>query len=126
MLGRRSAQERLAIFLHQLSERYRALGRSGESFLLPMSREDIARFLGLALETVSRGFSRLQDDGIITEATRLAMASAHTATSTAPQMAIYAIPLAAVFLARIHLVELGRGRRLEAGRGRLGPVAVCL
>jgi CRP/FNR family transcriptional regulator len=30
-----------------------------------MSREDIARFLGLALETVSRGFTRLQDDGII-------------------------------------------------------------
>lgn len=30
-----------------------------------MSREDIARFLGLALETVSRTFTRLQDDGII-------------------------------------------------------------
>ena len=30
-----------------------------------MSREDIARFLGLALETVSRGFTRLQEDGVI-------------------------------------------------------------
>ena len=30
-----------------------------------MSREDIARYLGLALETVSRGFTRLQDDGVI-------------------------------------------------------------
>ena len=32
---------------------------------LPMSREDIAHYLGLALETVSRGFTRLQDDGVI-------------------------------------------------------------
>jgi CRP/FNR family transcriptional regulator len=30
-----------------------------------MSREDIARFLGLALETVSRGFTRLQEEGVI-------------------------------------------------------------
>jgi CRP/FNR family transcriptional regulator len=33
--------------------------------VLPMSREEIGRFLGLALETVSRGFSRLQEDGVI-------------------------------------------------------------
>jgi len=65
MLGRRNAQERLAIFLHQLAERYRALGRSGDSFTLPMSREDIASYLGLVIETVSRTLGKMQDDGII-------------------------------------------------------------
>ncbi|KFN45017.1 helix-turn-helix domain-containing protein [Arenimonas oryziterrae] len=65
ILGRRNAQERLATFLHQLAERYRALGRSGDSFLLPMSREDIASYLGLVIETVSRTLSKMQDDGII-------------------------------------------------------------
>jgi CRP/FNR family transcriptional regulator len=65
MLGRRNAQERLAIFLHQLAERYRALGRSGDSFILPMSREDIASYLGLVIETVSRTLGKMQDDGII-------------------------------------------------------------
>ncbi len=65
LLGKRSAQERLAVFLHQLSERYRALGRSGEVFLLPMSREDIASYLGLVIETVSRTLGKMQDDGLI-------------------------------------------------------------
>ena len=65
MLGRRNAQERLAIFLHQLSTRYRALGRSGSSFVLPMSREDIASYLGLVIETVSRTLGKMQDEGLI-------------------------------------------------------------
>jgi CRP/FNR family transcriptional regulator len=65
MLGRRNATERLAIFLHQLAERFRALGRSGESFILPMSREDIASYLGLVIETVSRTLGKMQDDGIV-------------------------------------------------------------
>jgi CRP/FNR family transcriptional regulator, anaerobic regulatory protein len=65
MLVRRQANERIALFLHSLGERYRTAGHSDRQFQLPMSREDIARFLGLALETVSRGFTRLQEDGII-------------------------------------------------------------
>lgn len=65
MLVRRQAGERIALFLHGLSERFRNIGQSPARFKLPMSREDIARFLGLALETVSRGFSKLQDDGVI-------------------------------------------------------------
>lgn len=65
LLVRRQANERIALFLHSLSERYRNIGLSDQQFSLPMSREDIARFLGLALETVSRGFTRLQDDGVI-------------------------------------------------------------
>ncbi|WP_147651938.1 fumarate/nitrate reduction transcriptional regulator Fnr [Vulcaniibacterium gelatinicum] len=65
VLQRRQAGERIAAFLHGLSERFRHLGQSGTQFRLPMSREDIARYLGLALETVSRGFTRLQEDGVI-------------------------------------------------------------
>lgn len=65
ILVRRQANERIALFLHSLAERYRNVGQSDALFQLPMSREDIARFLGLALETVSRGFTRLQDDGVI-------------------------------------------------------------
>lgn len=70
MLVRRQASERIALFLHGLGERLRLLGKSATQFRLPMSREDIARFLGLALETVSRGFHRLQDDGVISVAGR--------------------------------------------------------
>ncbi len=65
ILVKRQANERIALFLHGLSERYQLIGHSGLQFKLPMSREDIANYLGLALETVSRGFTRLQEDGII-------------------------------------------------------------
>ena len=65
MLGRRQAAERMALFLHGLSERYKLLGRPGDMFVLPMSREDIASFLGIVIETVSRTLTRMQDDGII-------------------------------------------------------------
>lgn len=65
ILVRRQANERIALFLHGLSERYKAIGRDPLRLQLPMSRIDIANYLGLALETVSRGFTRLQDDGLI-------------------------------------------------------------
>lgn len=66
MMGRRHANERLALFLYSLSDRFRARGQSGHEFTLPMSREDIASYLGMVIETVSRTFSKLQDDGVIT------------------------------------------------------------
>ena len=65
VLSRRQASERIALFLHGLGERYRRIGHSADDFQLPMSRDEIARYLGLALETVSRGFTRLHDDGVI-------------------------------------------------------------
>lgn len=65
MLGRRHAGERLALFLHSLSERLTSLGQPGDRIHLPMSREDIASYLGLVIETVSRTLSRMQDDGVI-------------------------------------------------------------
>lgn len=65
MLGRRQASERVLLFLHGLAERYGVLGHADDLIELPMSREDIANYLGLVIETVSRSFRRLQDDGVI-------------------------------------------------------------
>ena len=65
LLSRRQASERVAMFLQGLSHRFQRLGHSAADFHLPMSRDEIARYLGLALETVSRGFSRLHEDGVI-------------------------------------------------------------
>ena len=65
MLSRRHANERIALFLHGLAERYRQLGRGGEALTLPMSREDLASYLGIVIETVSRTLSKLQDEGVI-------------------------------------------------------------
>lgn len=65
VLSRRQAAERVAFFLQGLAHRFQRIGRSEVDFHLPMSREEIAHYLGLALETVSRSFSRLHDDGLI-------------------------------------------------------------
>lgn len=65
LLSRRQASERVATFLQGLANRFQRLGHSAVDFHLPMSRDEIGRYLGLALETVSRGFSRLHEDGII-------------------------------------------------------------
>jgi len=65
MLGRKQAQERLAMFLHGLSERQERLGRDPLQLHLAMSRSDIGSYLSLVIETVSRGLSKLQDEGII-------------------------------------------------------------
>ena len=42
-----------------------AAGGANASLMLPMGREDVGRYLGLALETVSRSLTRLQEDGLI-------------------------------------------------------------
>jgi CRP/FNR family transcriptional regulator len=65
LLGHLSAEERIAAYLVGLAERNRARGYSPSEFLLRMTRDEIASYLGLQLETVSRGFSRLHNDGVI-------------------------------------------------------------
>lgn len=66
MLGRMSAEERLASCLLSLVRRQQRLGRQANEIKLSMSRQDIGDYLGLALETVSRLFSRFQEDGLLT------------------------------------------------------------
>ena len=65
LLGSMRADERLAVFLLSLAERYKQRGYSSTEVVLRMTREEIGSFLGLKLETVSRLFSRFQDDGLI-------------------------------------------------------------
>ena len=65
MLGSMRAEERLAVFLLSLAERYKRRGYSSTEFVLRMTREEIGSFLGLKLETVSRLFSRFQADRLI-------------------------------------------------------------
>ena len=65
LLGSMRAEERLAVFLLNLSQRLNARGFSSAEFVLRMTREEIGSYLGLKLETVSRTLSRFADDGII-------------------------------------------------------------
>ena len=65
LLGSMRAEERLAAFLLNLSQRFTARGYSSSDFILRMTREEIGSYLGLKLETVSRAFSKFQDDGLI-------------------------------------------------------------
>jgi CRP/FNR family transcriptional regulator len=66
LLGTMRAEERLAAFLLNLSQRFTARGYSPLEFHLRMTRDEIGSYLGLSLETVSRLFSRFQEDGLIT------------------------------------------------------------
>lgn len=59
------SEERLATFLLNLSQRFLARGYSPYEFHLRMTREDIGSFLGMRLETISRTFSKFQDDGLV-------------------------------------------------------------
>jgi len=64
-LGSMHAEERLAAFLLNLTDRLRARGFSASSVVLRMSREEIGSYLGLRLETVSRTFSKFQASGLL-------------------------------------------------------------
>jgi CRP/FNR family transcriptional regulator len=63
--GDLSADERIAMFLMSLSERFARRGYSDREFILAMSRRDIASFLRLATETVSRVLARFQKSGLL-------------------------------------------------------------
>jgi CRP/FNR family transcriptional regulator len=65
LLGTMRAEERLAAFLLNLSQRFTARGYSATDFILRMTREEIGSYLGLKLETVSRAFSHFQEIGYI-------------------------------------------------------------
>lgn len=69
LLGRKTAQEKLASFVYLLSERAVRRGEEGTILALPMNRTDIGDYLGLTIESVSRCFTQLRKTGAIELAT---------------------------------------------------------
>jgi CRP/FNR family transcriptional regulator len=65
LLGKKSAEERLGAFLLSMSQRLAKRGLSPTDFYLSMSRHEIGNYLGLAVETVSRLFTRFQEDRLM-------------------------------------------------------------
>jgi CRP/FNR family transcriptional regulator, anaerobic regulatory protein len=65
LLGSMRAEERLAAFLLNLTQRLHMRGYSQSALILRMTREEIGSYLGLKLETVSRTFSKFQDEGLL-------------------------------------------------------------
>ncbi|WP_296356961.1 fumarate/nitrate reduction transcriptional regulator Fnr [Ramlibacter sp.] len=65
LLGSMNAEERLAAFLLNLSQRLKARGYSPSEFHLRMSRAEIGSYLGMKLETVSRTFSAFQQQRLL-------------------------------------------------------------
>ena len=65
LLGRKTARERLASFLVMVSRHMVRLGKREDVIALPMTRLDIADYLGLTIETVSRVFSQFRKEGLI-------------------------------------------------------------
>lgn len=65
MLGSLSAEEKVLAFLQNLAQEFAARGIAADDFELPMTREEIAGYLGLQMETVSRAFSKLRGNGMI-------------------------------------------------------------
>jgi len=64
-LGRKTAQEKVASFLNLIGTHVGQENTNSATFDLPLSRADIADFLGLTIETVSRQMTKLRKDGII-------------------------------------------------------------
>ena len=65
VLGKFGATERLAKFIFNISEQRKRIGWKNNPISLPMTRQDIADYLGLTIETVSREFSKLKTSNII-------------------------------------------------------------
>jgi CRP/FNR family transcriptional regulator len=65
LLGGRSAEEKVASFLVKWRDRLAQIGSATAITPLPMNRQDIADYLGLTIETVSRTFTKLERDGVI-------------------------------------------------------------
>jgi CRP/FNR family transcriptional regulator, anaerobic regulatory protein len=65
LLGKKSADERLATFLLSISQRFRRRRYSPTVFNLSMSRSDIGNYLGITEETVCRVFTRFQNEGLL-------------------------------------------------------------
>lgn len=88
LLGKKGAEARLAAFLLSLSSRFAGRGLSPTRFHLSMARGEIANYLGLAVETVSRLFARFQQDDLIAvdgrDVTLLDLPRLHAVAELAP------------------------------------------
>ena len=69
-MGSLKADKKLAWFLYGIAERITKLGLHANEYNLQMSREDIASYLGLKIETISRSFTQLHDLGLIESTNR--------------------------------------------------------
>lgn len=65
LLGRKTAEEKVAAFLINLQARFARIGPMSVTIALPMGRQDIADYLGLTIETVSRTLTKLARDKTI-------------------------------------------------------------
>ena len=65
LLGRRTAEEKVASFLVGWRERLAQIGDDRQTIMLPMSRQDIADYLGLTIETVSRTLTRFEREKML-------------------------------------------------------------
>jgi CRP/FNR family transcriptional regulator len=65
MLARKDADGRMASFLVNISRHFKKIGQPTDELELTMTRQDIANYLGLAIETVSRTLRRFQDSGML-------------------------------------------------------------
>lgn len=65
LLGTMNADQRLATFLLNLSQRFAMRGYSPTRFTLRMTRAEVGNYLGMKLETVSRTLSKFQDSGLL-------------------------------------------------------------
>lgn len=74
LLGRKTAREKIATFIQMIVRRNTVPLFEDQSYRLPLNREEIANFLGLTLETVSRQFSSMKKDGILTFSDRRSFA----------------------------------------------------
>jgi CRP/FNR family transcriptional regulator len=79
LAGDYSAEQRIAAFLISTSRRYAERGFSATQLLMPMTRSDMANYLRLAPETVSRVLRRLQDLGFIAVDRRVFVLSQYNA-----------------------------------------------
>ena len=65
LLGRKTAREKIATFLEMIVRRSTISDHAAAHYSLPLTREEIANFLGLTLETISRQLSVMKKDGIV-------------------------------------------------------------